>query len=140
VSKSIQVGKVYNATVPELWDLIATREGLETWLMPNDFQPIVGHRFTFTDTPRKPLYDGIVGCQVLHIDPLKSLRISWSGGPIETIVEFALRNVDANRTRLDVTQSGFSGLKAQAVRLFLDLGWRSLLRHKIPFQRSVFQV
>jgi uncharacterized protein YndB with AHSA1/START domain len=131
MKNSIHVQREYNATVEELWELIATCEGLSSWLMPNDFAPIVGDTFTFTDKPHKPFYDGIVGCTVLAVEPMAMLRFSWVGGPIDTVVEFRLTGLDSGRTRLDVQQTGFSGLKSQAVRAILDLGWRDLLRRKL---------
>lgn len=40
---------------------------VEQWLMPNDFEPHVGHDFTLRAEPA-PGFDGIVRCRVLAID------------------------------------------------------------------------
>lgn len=132
MSGTIRLQREYDATVAELWDLIATRDGLAAWLMPNDFEPVVGHRFTFTDTPRPPLYDGVVGCTVLELEPLRRLRLSWVGGPIDTVVTFTLTELAPGRVRLDLEHTGFSGLRASFVRAVLGLGWRGLLRRELP--------
>ena len=129
---TIRLQRVYDAPVDVLWELCATRDGLAGWLMPNDFEPVVGHRFTFTDTPRPPLYDGIVGCRVLDLDPPRLLRLAWAGGPVDTVVTFRLEPVAADRTRLELTHTGFEGLKGHLVRAVLDLGWRRLLRRGLP--------
>jgi uncharacterized protein YndB with AHSA1/START domain len=100
--------------------------------MPNDFEPVEGHRFTFTDRPRPPLYDGVVGCTVLKVEPMRLLRMSWTGGPIDTVVTFTLTELGPNRTRLDLEHSGFVGLSASIVRSVLELGWRKLMRREIP--------
>lgn len=128
---TIELSRTYDASIEELWELVATREGLESWLMPNDFEPVVGHRFTFTDRPRRPFYDGVVGCEVLDIDPPRLLRISWTGGPVDTTVTFRLVPEGPGRTRLELTHAGFAGLKGAAVRAILDLGWRDLLRRAL---------
>ncbi len=132
MSGAIRLHREYDATPAEVWELIATSDGLSAWLMPNDFEPVEGHCFTFTDTPRPPLYDGIVGCTVLEIQPLRLLRLSWAGGPVDTVVTFTLSELAPERTRLNLDHSGFSGLKASIARGILDLGWRKLLRRTIP--------
>lgn len=132
MSGTIRLQREFDATPAELWDLIATRDGLAAWLMPNDFQPVVGHRFTFTDTPRPPLYDGVVGCTVLVLEPMERLQLSWVGGPIDTVVTFTLTELAPGRVRLELEHTGFSGLRAAFVRAVLGLGWRSLLRRELP--------
>lgn len=132
MSGTIRLQREFDATPAELWDLIATRDGLAAWLMPNDFQPVVGHRFTFTDTPRPPLYDGVVGCTVLALEPMERLQLSWVGGPVDTVVTFTLTELDPGRVRLELEHTGFSGLRAAFVRAVLGLGWRSLLRRELP--------
>lgn len=132
MSGVIRLHRSYQATRAELWDLIATQEGLASWLMPNDFQPEIGHRFTFTDRPRPPFFDGIVGCVVLDLEPLHLLRISWSGGPVDTVVAFTIHEGEPGWVRLDLEHSGFTGLRAGIVRAILDLGWRDLFRRALP--------
>lgn len=128
----IRVSREYDVDADELWEAVATRDGLASWLMPNDFEPVVGHRFTFQDTPRRPVYDGVVLCEVLEVSPPRLLRISWAGGPITTEVSFVVEALGAARSRLTVEQTGFRGLRAAAVRLVLGAGWKSLLSKKIP--------
>jgi uncharacterized protein YndB with AHSA1/START domain len=132
VTGTIRLQREFDATPTELWDLIATRDGLAAWLMPNDFQPVVGHRFTFTDTPRPPIYDGVVGCTVLALEPMERLQLSWVGGPVDTVVTFTLTELEPGRVRLELEHTGFSGLRASFVRAVLGLGWRSLLRRELP--------
>ncbi|WTJ96518.1 SRPBCC domain-containing protein [Streptomyces sp. NBC_01537] len=61
------------------------------WLMPNDFQPVVGHRFTFRTEPRPQQgFDGIVHCEVLELAPQRRLRIAWRGGRLDTTVTWTL--------------------------------------------------
>jgi hypothetical protein len=40
------------------------------WLMENDFQPVVGHRFSFRSTPMPmPNWNGIIDSEVLFVEP-----------------------------------------------------------------------
>ena len=43
---------VLHAPLLRVWNALATAEGLASWLMRNDFQPIVGTRFTFRAEPQ----------------------------------------------------------------------------------------
>jgi uncharacterized protein YndB with AHSA1/START domain len=78
----------------QVWRAITDSATLAEWMFPNDFEPRVGHRFTFR-VPGNPKmnFDGLtVRCQVLECDPPDRLAFSWSaGGPVEnTRVSFRL--------------------------------------------------
>lgn len=64
----------------DVWEYLTRPELIEQWLMKSDFQPIVGHkfRFTFTPKPGSP-YAGIVDCEVLEVKPFTRLAYSWNG-------------------------------------------------------------
>src|SRR5262249_37620569 len=49
-----------------VWRALTDPDLLARWLMPNDFRPAAGHRFTFRTDPR-PGFDGIVHCEVLTL-------------------------------------------------------------------------
>jgi uncharacterized protein YndB with AHSA1/START domain len=93
------------------------------WLMPNDFQPVVGHRFQFRTKPA-PGFDGIVRCEVLEVDPPRRLAYTWTGGGIDTKLIWTLARV-AEGTRLTLDHVGFRGLRGLMVRSILGKGWRS---------------
>ena len=64
----------------EVWEYLTRPELLEQWLMQSDFQPIVGHKFRFTYTPKNDSsYKGIVDGEVLEVAPFKKLSYSWNG-------------------------------------------------------------
>jgi uncharacterized protein YndB with AHSA1/START domain len=62
-----------------VWQAITDSRALAAWLMPNDFEPVVGHRFTFRTEPA-PGFDGIVHCEVLRVEPPRLLSFTWKGG------------------------------------------------------------
>ena len=55
---SIRVETIYAAPIGAVWRALTDPEELASWLMPNDFQPVVGHQFTFRTHPA-PGFDGI---------------------------------------------------------------------------------
>lgn len=87
---------------PEVvWHALTSQDELGRWLMPNDFLPTVGHRFTF-DTGRW----GTTHCEVLEIVPERTLRYSWRNGSLDTEVTWSLVP-EGRGTRLFVSHSGF---------------------------------
>ena len=103
----------------QVWRAITNSATLAEWMFPNDFEPRVGHRFTFR-VPGNPKmnFDGLtVRCEVLECDPPAQdtggglLAFSWSaGGPVEnTRVSFQLEphGDDAGGTRVFFKHSGF---------------------------------
>ena len=54
----------------KVWRALTDSAVLASWLMPNDFQPRIGHRFTFRTEPVPTHgFDGIVHCEVLELVP-----------------------------------------------------------------------
>jgi uncharacterized protein YndB with AHSA1/START domain len=115
----------------QVWAALTSAEALAGWLMPNDFEPVLGHWFTFRTEPA-PGFDGIVRCQVLELDPPRRMVWSWAGGPIDTTVTFTLAPAPGGGTRLRLRQTGFTGLAGQLTRRILSSGWPGMLRRKLP--------
>ena len=94
----------------QVWRAITDSATLAQWMFPNDFEPRVGHRFTFR-VPGNPQahFDGlVVRCEVLECEPPDRLAFSWSaGGPVEnTRVSFRLEP-DGHGTRIHFEHCGF---------------------------------
>lgn len=113
-----------------VWAALTDPAALALWLMPNDFVPRVGHRFTLRTDPG-PGWDGVVHCEVLALDPPTHMAWRWRGGPVDTIVRFDLEPV-AGGTRLRFEQSGFGGVQGNLVRLLFGIGFRTMYRRKLP--------
>jgi hypothetical protein len=54
---------VIDAPVKTVWKAVATSEGLSSWLMPNNFKPVMGYSFTLRAAPFGD-WDGTVHCEV----------------------------------------------------------------------------
>src|ERR1700760_4695172 len=78
-TNNITVEKVLPYPPAKIWRTLTTSELIGKWLMPNDFAPVVGHRFKFRTRPMGD-WDGVVHCEVLDCDPPRLLRYSWQGG------------------------------------------------------------
>ena len=128
--KSIHVDRVYPHPVDSVWRALTDRQLLGRWLMPNDFEPRLGHRFTLRTDPA-PGFDGIIHCEVLEYDAPRRMLWSWRGGPLDTKVAFELSAVEGG-TRLRMTHSGFQGLKSRIVRLILAIGSRKIYGRELP--------
>jgi uncharacterized protein YndB with AHSA1/START domain len=90
-----------------VWAALTDSSTIEKWLMPNDFEPRLGHRFTFTTQPIPAAsFDGIIRCEVVEIDPPRRLAYSWTGGGLITKVTYRLEP-DGSGTRLHFEHSGF---------------------------------
>ncbi|HEX9014780.1 MAG TPA: SRPBCC domain-containing protein [Chloroflexota bacterium] len=107
MTESIRREIVYPQSREDVWRALTDSSILAEWLMPNDFEPRVGHRFTFRTQPNPQAgFDGIVHCEVLDCLPPIQLAYSWVGGGVDTRVSYRLEP-DGNGTRLFFEQSGF---------------------------------
>ena len=75
--------------------------------MKNDFKPVVDHRFKLSADW------GAVECQVLEIEPNKSLSYTWGAYGLASVVTWTLTPT-SNGTRLRMEQSGFRPDQQQA--------------------------
>ena len=95
----------------KIWRALTQGPLIEQWLMKNDFQPVVGHRFNFRADPM-PHWNGVVDCEVLEIVPLERLVYSWNASGdqaldgLKTVVTWTLARSE-NGTRVRMEQSGF---------------------------------
>lgn len=112
-----------------VWAALTDSRQLGAWLMPNDFAPMVGHRFTFRTKPA-PGFDGLVRCEVLEVHAPERVAFTWQGGPLDTVVSFDLEEVPGG-TRITLRHAGFAGAVTLLPRVVLGFGWRSLLARKL---------
>ena len=111
---AIVVEKVLPYPPERIWRTLTRSDLLAKWLMPNDFEPVVGYRFTFKTKPMGQ-WDGIVDCEVLQCDPPRLLRYSWNGGS-DSNPDYGLRLIsdvtwtltpEEGGTRLRMVHDGF---------------------------------
>lgn len=80
---------IVNATIQKVWDTVSTSEGIASWFMPNDFEPIVGQEFHL----QSPF--GPSPCKVLEIDEPNKIIFSWDTEG--WIISFLLKDLGKKR-------------------------------------------
>lgn len=95
----------------KVWRALTQGPLIEAWLMKNDFQPIVGHRFTLRATPM-PHWNGVVECEVLVVEPCKRLSYGWNSSGeeaatgLKTVVTWTLTPITGG-VLVRMEQTGF---------------------------------
>ena len=95
-----------------IWRALTQPHLIEEWLMKNDFKPVVDHRFNLRKNPQ-PDVSIVVDCQVLAIEPHKTLSYTWAAYGLESVVTWTLTPTRTG-TLLRMEQSGFRPNQTQA--------------------------
>jgi uncharacterized protein YndB with AHSA1/START domain len=105
----------------KIWRALTQPHLIEEWLMKNDFMPVVGHRFNLRRNPQPDL-NIVVDCQVLTVEPNKTLSYKWDAMGLESVVTWTLTPTNAG-THLRMEQSGFRADQKRASG-GANAGWR----------------
>ena len=89
----------------KIWRALTQPHLIAEWLMQNDFAPVVGRQFTLRMDPQ-PNWNGVIDCQVLVVEPNKTLSYAWGALGLESVVTFTLTPTPAG-TQLRMAQTGF---------------------------------
>jgi len=89
----------------KIWLALTQAPLIGQWLMSNDFQPVVGHKFTLRSTP-VPNWNGIIDCEVQVIEPNSRLSYSWGTMGMMSVVAWTLTPAKGG-TRVRMEHSGF---------------------------------
>jgi uncharacterized protein YndB with AHSA1/START domain len=109
--RSIVIEREMPHPAEKIWRALTQGPLIEEWLMKNDFQPMVGHRFNFRATPM-PQWNGVTDCQVLVVESHKRLSYSWNASGeeavegLKTVVTWTLTPTK-NGVLVRMEQSGF---------------------------------
>jgi len=99
----------------KVWRALTQPQLIAEWLMKNDFEPVVDHRFTLSADW------GAVEGRVLAVEPNKKLTYTWEAFGLESIVTWTLTPTSTG-THLRVEQSGFRPDQQQAYH-GAEAGW-----------------
>jgi uncharacterized protein YndB with AHSA1/START domain len=89
----------------KIWRALTEGKLIEEWLMKNDFQPVVGHRFSFRATP-VPNWNGVIESEVLVVEPKSRLSYGWGTLGLESVVTWTLTPTEGG-THVRMEHSGF---------------------------------
>jgi uncharacterized protein YndB with AHSA1/START domain len=128
----------------DVWLAITDPQALAEWLMPNNFEPIVGRKFRFHVDPMPGPYPGGSECEVLEVDAPRRLVYSWAclrkdqtrPPPPPTTVTWTLIP-EQGGTRLVLEHAGFEH-ESFWLRLMMKMGWGRMITKLLP--RALRQV
>ena len=123
-TRSVVIEKELPHPPEKVWRALTQTSLIKEWLMDNDFQPAVGHKFQFRSTPM-PNWTGIIYSEVLVVDPNKKLSYSWGSLGLESVVTFTLTPTDAG-THIRMEQTGFRDDQEQAYK-GATYGWQKFI-------------
>ncbi|MCO4318019.1 SRPBCC domain-containing protein [Phyllobacterium sp. 21LDTY02-6] len=110
----------------KVWRALTQPHLIEEWLMKNDFNLAVGHRFKLRGE-----WGGILDCEVLEVEPNRRLAYSWDHAhedaayALQSTVTFTLHPTPAG-TQLRMEQAGFGPEQKQAYGGAMA-GWQKFL-------------
>ena len=84
----------------KIWRALTEPHLIEDWLMKTDFEPVADRKFKLTGDW------GAVDCQVLKVEPQRTLAYSWAANGLESTVTWTLTPTSGG-TRLRMEQKGF---------------------------------
>jgi uncharacterized protein YndB with AHSA1/START domain len=120
--RSVIVEKEFPHPPEKVWRALTDSSLIAQWLKRNDFEPVTGHAFTLRADPA-PNWNGIIDCEVLEVDPSKTL--SWGTMGMGSVVTFTLTPTEAG-THVRVEQAGFRPDQEQNYRGAM-YGWKSFM-------------
>jgi uncharacterized protein YndB with AHSA1/START domain len=91
----------------KVWRALTQQHLIEEWLMKNDFQPVVGHRFKLRGE-----WGGVLDCEVLAVELHRKLSYTWDHAhddaayDLRSVVTLTLTPTSTG-THLRMEQSGF---------------------------------
>ena len=132
MSFDITLEQTYPHPPERVWRALTDSTALAAWLMPNDFEARVGHKFQFRATPM-PGWRGFVECEVIEVVAPLLLAYTWLGDEdwqAPTIVRWTLEPIEVG-TRLRLEHTNLQEPWGRALQAMLSQGWKKMLAEKI---------
>jgi uncharacterized protein YndB with AHSA1/START domain len=104
-TRSLVIERTFSHPPEKLWRALTESPLIAQWLMKNDFEPVVGHKFKLRSEP-VPQWDGVIDCEVLVVEPLKQLSYTWGTMGFALVVLWTLTPAEGG-TLVRMEQSGF---------------------------------
>jgi uncharacterized protein YndB with AHSA1/START domain len=133
-TRSLVIEKEFLHPPQKIWRALTQGSLIKEWLMENDFQPVVGHRFKFRSKPA-PNWDGVIDSEVLVVEPNKKLSYTWGSMGLVTVVVWTL-SATSDGTLVRMEQSGFRA-DQDANYQGANYGWRKFIGN---LERSVAEL
>jgi uncharacterized protein YndB with AHSA1/START domain len=115
-TRSVVVEREMPFPLEKIWRALTQPHLISEWLMQTDFEPVADHRFSLRADW------GSVDCQVLEIEPHKTLSYTWAAYGLESVVTWTLTPTRTG-TQLRMEQAGFRLDQEQAYQ-GAGYGWK----------------
>ena len=122
-TRSLVIEKELPHPPARIWRALTEGPLIKQWLMDNDFQPVMGHRFNFRWA--RGGYSGVIDSEVQVIEPNKKLSYSWNSMGLESVVVWTLVATKAG-TLVRMEHSGF-GPDQEAAYQGAKGGWQMFI-------------
>ena len=99
-TRAVVIEREFRHPADKIWRALTQPHLIEEWLMKTSFAPVLGHRFDFRADW------GSVDCEVLAIEPNRTLSYTWGDHDLKSVVTWTLTPTDGG-TRLRMEQTGF---------------------------------
>lgn len=123
-TRSVVIDRKLAHSADKVWRALTQGALIEEWLMKNDFQPVVGHKFAFRMAPVGG-WNGVIDAEVRTVEPQKTLAYSWTSMGMETLVTWTLTPVEGG-VLLRMEQSGFREDQEQNYQ-GAKYGWKNFI-------------
>jgi uncharacterized protein YndB with AHSA1/START domain len=132
MKRDLKFEVTYPHSPEKVWRALTDPAAVAQWLMKNNFEARVGHKFQFRVEPKPRGWSGTVDCEVLEADPPRRLVYSWCGSGLDTVVSWTLEAV-GGETRVRLEHTGFLGARGWMASRMTGKGWSSkILTKNIP--------
>jgi uncharacterized protein YndB with AHSA1/START domain len=125
-TRSVVVEREIPHPPEKIWRALTQPHLIAEWLMKNDFEPAVGHRFNLRGD-----WGGVLDCEVLVVEPNSTLSYTWNfthddtAFDLRSVVTFTLTPTSTG-TLLRMEQMGFRPDQKQAYG-GAKAGWQGFL-------------
>lgn len=111
-----------------VWQALTDSDEIAEWMYPNDFKPVVGHRFTL-QVPSRPEFDGTVKGEVVECKPETTLRFTWEGGDVvgTTVSHELVPTEDGTLLRFEHTGFDLDASWGEQALHGAEYGWNMML-------------
>jgi uncharacterized protein YndB with AHSA1/START domain len=91
MNQTVTLEVFYPHSPERVWQALTDRRALAVWMMDNDFEPRLGHKFHFRQGTL-PGLETSIDCEVIELEPPKRLAYRWQDCQTEcpTIVTWTL--------------------------------------------------
>ena len=130
MSETVVLDYELKSSIERVWHALTDSTTLSRWMLfkSNDFKPVVGHAFQFSEAPG---WAGVVDCEVIEVEKPHRLSYTWVSGAESnmqhsTVVTWTLTEAEGGVTQLHLEQSGFQTGAKQEIG-GAKYGWMSML-------------